>query len=71
TLDANLPEAHEKLRQLETLDIDLDQITAELQENGVESFADSFNSLLTAIAEKCERLRAAPEPVTSASGTAA
>ncbi|MFW5942392.1 MAG: transaldolase [Chloroflexota bacterium] len=71
TLDANLPEAHEKLRQLETLDIDLDQITAELQEDGVQAFADSFNSLLAAIAEKCERLQAAPEPVRAADGAPA
>lgn len=56
TLAAGLPEAQEQLRQLQALGIDLDQITAGLQEAGVQSFAASFASLMDGIGEKRERL---------------
>lgn len=58
TLAAGLPEAQERLRQLQALGIDLDRITGELQDAGVESFAASFASLMDGIGEKRERLLA-------------
>nr|MDT8304384.1 bifunctional transaldolase/phosoglucose isomerase [Anaerolineae bacterium] len=58
TLAAGLPEAQEQLRQLQALGIDLDRITGELQDAGVQSFAASFASLMDGIGEKRERLLA-------------
>ncbi len=40
------------LQQLAEIGVDLDVITAELQEQGVQSFADSFTNLMAALAEK-------------------
>lgn len=58
TLDEGLQEAQDQLRQLQALGIDLDRITAELQDAGVESFDLSFSSLMESIKEKRERLLA-------------
>jgi transaldolase / glucose-6-phosphate isomerase len=58
TLAAGLSEAQEQLRQLQALGIDLDRITGDLQDAGVESFAASFTSLMDGIGEKRERLLA-------------
>lgn len=62
TLDAGaIAEAHEQMRQLQELGVDLEQITDDLQTAGVQAFADSFRSLLDAIGEKRERRPAVPE----------
>jgi transaldolase len=61
TLAAGLPEAQEQLRQLQALGINLDRITGELQDAGVQSFAASFASLMDGIGEKRERLLAGRE----------
>jgi transaldolase/glucose-6-phosphate isomerase len=58
TLVSGLEEARSQLAQLAELGVNLDAITAKLQREGVEKFAQSFASLMAAIAEKCARLGA-------------
>ena len=57
TLEAGLDEARAQLAHLTDLGIDLAAITQKLQDDGVAAFARSFDSLLSSIEEKCERLR--------------
>ena len=52
-----LDEARASLEQLEPLGIDLNAVTDELQDDGVTSFATSFEQLLEAIANKMEKSR--------------
>lgn len=52
TLESGLDEAQLVLDHLAELQIDLDEVTEELQRDGVAAFAKSFNSLLTTIEEK-------------------
>ncbi|HED03371.1 MAG TPA: bifunctional transaldolase/phosoglucose isomerase [Candidatus Fraserbacteria bacterium] len=52
TLTQGLTEAQARLAQLTELGIDLEKITQELQAQGVESFAKSFESLRVSIAGK-------------------
>jgi transaldolase len=61
TLEQGLNEAHATLAQLTELDIDLDAVTQQLQDEGVASFATSFESLLASIANKRARLLAEQE----------
>lgn len=56
TLEAGLDQARHQIAQLQDLDIDLPAITRQLQEDGVAAFAASFESVMTGIAAKCERL---------------
>jgi len=56
TLMAGVDEARGQLAQLAELGIDLDAITHKLLDDGVASFAQSFQSLMDSIAEKRERL---------------
>jgi transaldolase len=58
TLDASLQQAHAQLEQLSDLGVDLDAITRRLLDDGVATFARSFDALMASIKEKCERLRA-------------
>lgn len=58
TLEAGLNEAQEQLERLAQVGVDLDAITQRLLEDGVASFAKSFESLMASIAEKRERLLA-------------
>ena len=60
TLDKNLEEAQAQIAKLASLHIDLDAVTQKLQDDGVDAFANSFESLLSSIAEKRERLLAGP-----------
>jgi transaldolase len=46
TVDENLEEAQAHLNELAALDIDLHQVTQELQDEGVKAFADDFEDLL-------------------------
>jgi transaldolase len=57
TLETGLDEARSQLAHLANLGIDLAAITQKLQDDGVAAFARSFDSLLSSIGEKCERLR--------------
>lgn len=58
TLEAGLAQASIDVKRLADLGIDLDAITEELQEVGVKKFAQSFESLLSSIAEKRDHLLA-------------
>jgi len=58
TLEEGLDEARDQLARLAELRVDLDGITQKLQDDGVAAFAKSFESLLTSIAEKRDRLLA-------------
>src|SRR5258708_1122912 len=52
TLDTDLDKAQETLDKLAEVGIDLDKITRQLQEDGVESFVDSFKKLIARIEGK-------------------
>ncbi len=58
TITKGVKEAEALLAKLAELGIDLKVITKKLQDNGVSSFSKSFDSLLTSISEKRERLLA-------------
>jgi len=52
SIEDNLEEAHQVLDDLEKIGIHYDQVTKQLQDEGVEKFADSFHKLFEGIAEK-------------------
>jgi len=52
TLTEGLEEAQARLSQLEGLGIDLKSITQKLQEEGLQSFAGSFKTLMRSIRHK-------------------
>jgi len=58
TLEAGLKEAQSQLARLPEFGVDLDAITQQLLDDGVASFAKSFESLMHSIAHKRERLLA-------------
>jgi len=58
TLETGRDEAFAQLAQLAELGIDLDAITQKLQDDGVASFAKSFESLMSSITAKREKLLA-------------
>jgi len=55
TLRTGLNEAKEQISRLAALDIDLNAVTRKLEEEGVESFMKSFDSLMAGIANKREK----------------
>lgn len=58
TLEKGLQEAQLVLDNLAELQVDLDEITEQLQVDGVKAFSKSFDTLLAAIEEKRDRLQA-------------
>jgi transaldolase/glucose-6-phosphate isomerase len=56
TLEEGIAEAHGELARLAGLGIDLPAITQSLQDEGVASFANAFQSLMASIQEKRQRL---------------
>lgn len=52
TLQEGLESSRDVLEQLESLKISMDKVTAELEEEGVKSFADSFTALLKTIEDR-------------------
>ncbi|MDE0464592.1 MAG: transaldolase [Caldilineaceae bacterium] len=52
TVDADVEEAKQHLAQLAELGLDLGEVTTELMGEGVDAFADSFDELMSGIAEK-------------------
>lgn len=56
TIEDGLAEAEAALSKLDEIGIDLGQITQDLQDAGVASFAKSFESLMGSIAEKRDKL---------------
>ena len=59
TLDKGYEEARELLGKLEAAGVDYDDVTATLEREGVEKFADSFRELLAGIRASSEQLKAA------------
>jgi transaldolase len=65
SLEENLAEAGQVLAGLEALGISVDAVTAELEQEGVQSFADSFTALLAAVeARRSAAISAAGEQAT-------
>jgi transaldolase len=56
TVDADLDRARSDLATLSELGIDLDDVTTQLQEEGVEKFAKSFRQMIQAVGEKLARV---------------
>lgn len=56
TLEEDLDEAQLTLDNLVELGIDLDEVTEQLQKDGVEAFAKSFNQLMETLEQKMEAL---------------
>jgi len=52
TLTAGLEEARQTLAELESLGISLAQVTRELEDEGVQAFADAFDALLQTLEER-------------------
>lgn len=52
TVDREMDGARKELASLETLGIDLDAVTEQLQVEGVDKFARSFRELLQTVEEK-------------------
>jgi transaldolase len=59
TIDSGVDEAGRDLAQLAALGVSLDEVTDELEKEGVQKFADAFTALLGAIEEKRQALVAA------------
>jgi transaldolase len=55
TLETGLEEANAQLTRLSDLGIELDKITRKLQEDGVDSFAKAFGTLMKSINEKKQK----------------
>ena len=56
TLTEGVPEAEQLLRDLEGAGINYDEVVANLERGGVDSFVRSFGFLLSGIVEKRDRL---------------
>ena len=50
TVEANLEQAHQSLRDLESVGIHLDYVTQRLQDEGVQKFIDPYDALMDALA---------------------
>ncbi|MFP3854257.1 MAG: transaldolase [Anaerolineales bacterium] len=59
TLDKELDQARDTLKKLDQVGIDLDQVTDELLEEGLEKFADAFDGLMMAIEKEAGKYRQA------------
>ena len=62
SLDENVDLAKRQLKQLAEVGVDLDQVTHELEVEGVESFTKSFVTLLEAIAKSSNDIKAGKGP---------
>ena len=56
TLESDVRGARSRISKLDRLGIDFDAITRQVLEDGVKSFAESFDALLASIAEKQEKM---------------
>ena len=52
TVDADVEQSRQHLAQLAEVGIDLDEVTTQLMGDGVDAFADSFDELMSGIAQK-------------------
>lgn len=57
TIENGVDEAKVQIAQLATIGVDFDAITQELQDDGVDKFAKSFDSLMAGIGEKYTKLK--------------
>src|SRR5690242_9816734 len=62
SLDENMELAHRQLKQLAEVGVDLDQVTHELEVEGVEAFTKSFQSLLGALEINAKDIKAGKGP---------
>ena len=62
SLDENVDIARRQLRQLAGAGVDLDQVTAELEVEGVDAFVKSFESLLAALDKTAREIKAGKGP---------
>src|SRR3977135_2099217 len=62
SLDENIDLARRQLKQLAEAGIDLDQVTRELESEGVNSFTKSFESLLEALTKTSKDIKAGKGP---------
>jgi len=62
SIDENVEIAERQLKQLAEVGVDLDQVTHELEVEGVESFTKSFVTLLEAIAKSSKDIKAGKGP---------
>ena len=70
TIERDVDDAEQALKALESAGVSMEQVTSKLLVDGVNSFADSYNSLLDNIAEKSAAIREAAR-ASSASGLGA
>lgn len=56
TVDQDVDEARQQIQALKGVGVDLDQVTDELLDEGVQKFSDSYRELLASIGEKCAKL---------------
>ncbi|MGI8756217.1 MAG: transaldolase [Acidimicrobiales bacterium] len=56
TADADLAGAHQVMADLAAVGIDIDDVTAQLEVDGVAAFADSFDDLLSSLRDKAAEL---------------
>lgn len=57
SLEAGVEEAQSTLDDLVTLGIELDEVTEQLQQDGVKAFSHSFDQLLNTLSQKAEELK--------------
>ncbi len=57
TVDQDYPGAHETMRKLAEVGIDMAAVTKQLEIEGVKAFADSFDDLLKGMADKTAKLK--------------
>jgi transaldolase len=60
TIDKDLSRAYKTMEDLAAAGIDIDAVTAQLEEEGIASFAKSYDSLLAGVASKRSQLAGAP-----------
>ena len=62
SIDENVDLARRQLKQLAEIGVDLDQVTRELEVEGVESFTKSFESLLATIKKESQNIQTGKGP---------
>jgi transaldolase len=60
TIDKDISGAHKTMEDLAAAGIDIDAVTAQLEDEGIASFAKSYDSLLAGVASKRSQLAGAP-----------
>ena len=62
TLTSGIDEAAEMLDRITAVGVDLEAVTAQLEDEGVAAFAKSFDELLGVLGDKADDLQAASRP---------